>query len=131
MRITDHTDYSIRVLMHLNKRKKLLTLQELSEDLGITKNNLIKVSNQLVKAGFVDSVKGRFGGLKISDKAGERTLREIICETEESFNIVTCFKLQECDCVFYNNCKFKKVLDEALESFLSVLGKKTLNDVTV
>jgi Rrf2 family nitric oxide-sensitive transcriptional repressor len=130
MRLTDHTDYSLRVLMYLNQKKCLVTLNELSEKLAISKNNLIKVSNQLAKFGFIETTKGRSGGLVIQKDAGKKDLREIVSRTEQSFNIATCFNKKNCDCTFLKNCLLRKKLQEALEAFLSALGGTTLNDVT-
>lgn len=130
MRLTDHTDYSLRVLMYLNQTKRLITLQELSKRVGVSRNNLIKASNQLSKLGFVESIKGRAGGLKIGKDAGEKTLREIVSQTEENFFMADCFAAENCKCVFYPKCPLKRSLKLALDAFLLSLGKTTLDDVT-
>lgn len=131
MHLTDHTDYSLRVLMYLNQVKRLVTLNELSEKVGVSKNNLIKVSNQLAKFNFIETSRGRSGGLLITEETGRRSLKEIIVKTEPSFYIAGCFSDQKCDCVFLQNrCLLKRSLAEALQAFLDSLGKKTLNDVT-
>lgn len=131
MHLTDHTDYSLRVLMYLNQKKTLVTLNELAENLNISKNNLIKVSNQLAKANFISTVKGRSGGLILNKNMGKRNLKEIIVETEKRFNIAVCFtKDTKCECSFVKNCKLQRTLNEALNSFLNSLASKTLNDLT-
>lgn len=131
MHLTDHTDYSIRVLMYLNQKKTLVTLNELADTLKISKNNLIKVSNQLAKANFITTVKGRSGGLILNKNMGKRNLKDIVMETEKRFNIAVCFtKDSNCDCSFVKNCKLQKTLNEALNSFLNSLASKTLNDLT-
>lgn len=130
MRLTDHTDYSLRVLMVLNCKKTLITLNELSDLLRVSKNNLIKVSNQLVKLKLVESVKGRFGGLKIIPESGNKTLKEIIVNTEESFSMAECYRDKNCGCTLVNNCYLKPILKQALENFLNTLDGKTLNDIT-
>ncbi len=130
MRLTDHTDYSLRVLMYLNEQKRLVTLNELSEKVGVSKNNLIKVSNQLAKLNFIETSRGRFGGLTIKDETGQRSLKEIITKTESSFYIAECFSGQKCDCIFQNRCSLKRSLLDALRAFLDSLAQKTLNDVT-
>ncbi len=130
MRLTDHTDYSLRVLMYLNEKKRLVTLNELTEKVGISKNNLIKVSNQLAKLNFIETSRGRAGGLLITEQTGRRSLKEIILKTEPSFYIAECFSDRKCDCVFQNRCTLKKSLSDALQAFLNSLAQKTLNDVT-
>lgn len=130
MRLTDHTDYSIRVLMYLNRKQGMATLNELAKQLSVSKNNLIKVSNQLSKVGFIETSRGRSGGLTIKTGTGNKSLKEIIMQTEESFYIAQCFSDQSCDCTLLRNCMLKRTLFEALQAFLNSLGSKTLNDVT-
>lgn len=130
MRLTDHTDYSLRVLMYLNQQRRLVTLNELVEKIGVSKNNLIKVSNQLAKLNYIDTSRGRSGGLVIRNETGLRTLRQIVTETESSFRIAECFSDGPCDCVYRNRCALKKALASALEAFFESLDGKTLNDIT-
>ena len=130
MRLTDHTDYSLRVLMYLNQQKRLITLNELSERLGLSKNNLIKVSNQLAKLNLIETTRGRTGGLVIKEETGHRTLREIVTHTEESFYIAKCFSGQRGNCTFLRGCSLAKSLSDALNAFLNSLAQQTLNDVT-
>ncbi len=130
MRLTAHTDYSLRVLMYLNQEKRSVTLNELSETLKVSKNNLIKVSNQLAKLNFIETARGKTGGLTIRHETGSKTLKEIVAQTEETFQIAECFSGEKCDCTFLKNCVLKKSLSEALEAFMDSLSQKTLNDVT-
>lgn len=130
MRLTDHTDYSLRVLIYLNEHRRLVTLNELSEKVGVSKNNLIKVSNQMAKLNFIETSRGRFGGLIIGEETGRRSLKEIITRTEPSFYIAECFSGQRCDCIYQTRCSLKLSLTDALRAFLDSLAQKTLNDVT-
>lgn len=130
MRLTDHTDYSLRVLMYLNQQKKMITLNELSKKLGVSKNNLIKVSNQLAKLDFIETSRGRAGGLIIRNETGQRSLKDIISKTEETFYIAGCFSSKKYECAFLPGCSLKKSLSEALQAFLNSLAQKTLNDIT-
>lgn len=129
MRLTDHTDYSLRVLMYLNRERRLVTLQELSEKLAVSKNNLIKVSNQLAKLKLIQTVRGRWGGLVIEKETGNRTIKEIVLQTE-NLPLVACFSSKKCDCPLMKGCLLEAGLRDALHAFLESLGQKTLNDVT-
>ncbi|MAV92008.1 MAG: Rrf2 family transcriptional regulator [Bdellovibrionaceae bacterium] len=130
MRLTDHTDYSLRVLIHLNQIKKITTLAELSKTLKISRNNLIKVSNQLSKLDYIISIRGRNGGIELNPKTKTTTLKEIISHTEENFHLAECFSAGGTSCTFVRGCKLKKSLSKALENFLNSLANTTLNDVT-
>lgn len=128
--MTDHTDYSLRVLMYLNMTKRLVTLNELSESLAVPRNSLIKVSNKLAKMGYIETSRGRAGGLWINNKSGDLSLRKIVEETEETFNVAECFGKKNCQCYFMQLCPLKKRLDNALKAFLESLDNVTLNQVT-
>jgi Rrf2 family nitric oxide-sensitive transcriptional repressor len=129
MRLTDHTDYSLRVLMYLNQKKKLATLNELSEILNISKNNLIKVSHQLARFELIETTKGRAGGLRIKENTGTLSLKEIILHTEESLTMASCFTGRT-DCTLLRGCKLKHALNDALTAFLDSLEETTLNEIT-
>lgn len=116
--------------MYLNQQKRLVTLNELAEKLGVSKNNLMKASNQLAKLDFIESSRGRSGGLVIHPRTGLRTLKEIISKTEESFYLAGCFSEQRCECKYLPKCPLKRSLFDALQAFLNSLADKTLNDVT-
>lgn len=130
MRLTDHTDYSLRVLIYLNREKKTVTLNELSASLGISKNNLIKASNQLAKLEYIETTQGRSGGLKIKEETGKKSLRDIVSKTEESFLISGCFTKKTCRCGLAGGCYLKRTLADALSEFFKSLDQQTLNDVT-
>lgn len=130
MRLTDFTDYSLRVLIYLNRTKEPSTLSELAGKLGVSRNNLIQVSNRLVKLGYVSSSRGRSGGLKIIAATGKERLGNIVRNTEEAFQMAECFSGGKVICPLHGGCHLKASLGEALEAFLQSLDKRTLNDIT-
>lgn len=130
MRLTDRTDYALRMLMYLNQERRLVTINELVEKLGVSKNNLIKISNLLARKNLIETIRGRSGGLLIKEETGHRNLKDIVVATEESFFVAECFGDRRCDCYFLRRCLLKKSLTDALNSFFESLSNKTLNDVT-
>ncbi len=130
MRLTDHTDYSLRTLMYLNQIQQKVTLSELSDRLKISRNNLIKVSNQLAKLGLVETSMGRSGGLILKVDARKISLKQIIEQTEENFNLAECFPRGRGTCTYRQSCLLKTSLKKALDAFLESLEGVTLADVT-
>lgn len=129
MRLTDHTDYSLRVLMYLNRTKRHATLGELAKALAVSRNNLIKVSHQLAKRGWIETSRGKAGGVVIAPDSGKVTVEEIVRYTE-NFPIAECFTEGNSSCAFLKKCYLKKSLNAALSAFLSSLGETTLDDIT-
>lgn len=116
--------------MYLNQTNESATLTEISQHLKISRNNLIKVSNQLSKLDYIVSTRGRHGGISINPKAKKVSLKEIISNTEESFDMAECFSKNGTSCTFIKGCKLKKSLSQALNAFLDALGDTTLETIT-
>lgn len=130
MRLTDTTDYSLRVLIYLNRTKSLATLNELSGKLKISRNTLIQISHRLAKKNYIEASRGRSGGLKIKESTGQTKLGDIITNTEENMFLASCFAGGPVACTLYRGCQLKICLHEALSAFTGSLNQYTLDDIT-
>src|SRR3546814_353363 len=92
MRLTLYTDYSLRVLMYLGlNRDGLATITEVAERYGISRNHLMKIVHQLGLLGYIETVRGKGGGIRFARSPGEINLGEVIRRTEEDMALVQCF----------------------------------------
>ncbi|HZY51478.1 MAG TPA: Rrf2 family transcriptional regulator [Devosia sp.] len=131
MRLTHFTDLSLRLLMFLAvKPNGLATIQEVAGRYGISRNHLMKVAQQLVKEGFVESVRGRGGGLRLKRLPSEIRVGDVVRATEDDFRMVECFEAGKTSCTLLPACRLKGVLGEALAAYLAVLDQHTLADLT-
>jgi Rrf2 family nitric oxide-sensitive transcriptional repressor len=131
MRLTHFTDLSLRLLMFLAvKPNGLATIQEVAGRYGISRNHLMKVAQQLVKEGFVESVRGRGGGLRLKRLPNEIRVGDVVRATEDDFRMVECFEAGKTSCTLLPACRLKGVLGEALAAYLAVLDQHTLADLT-
>jgi Rrf2 family nitric oxide-sensitive transcriptional repressor len=81
MRLTDFSDYSLRLLMYAAAQNgRLITIEGTAELYGISRAHLMKVANQLTRAGFLDAVRGRSGGLRLAKPAGEIRLGDVLAD---------------------------------------------------
>ena len=129
MQLTQYSDYSIRVLLYLvQHRGELCTIDEISDFYGISRNHLVKVVHHLATAEFIKSVRGRSGGIRLIRDPQEISLGAVVRSTEPSFNLVECFNPQKRVCKALSICRFKKILNSALEEFMNVLDQATLAD---
>jgi len=132
MRLTHFTDLSLRLLMYLAvKPDGLATIQEVAGRYGVSRNHLMKVAQQLVKTGFVDSVRGHGGGLRLQRAPIQIRVGEVVRATEDDFRMVECFEAGRSSCTLLPACRLKGVLGEALAAYLAVLDKYTLADLTL
>src|SRR5690554_2053385 len=127
MRLTLYTDYSLRVLMYLGlKRDGLATIAEVSESYGISRNHLMKIVHQLGLLGYVETVRGKGGGIRLARPAGAINLGEVVRRMEEDLALVQCFDPVAAKCRIESACVLRAVLGEALGAFLAVLDRYTL-----
>ena len=129
MHITRYTDYSLRVLIYLAMQgDRLATIQEIADSFEISKNHLMKVVHQLNKKGYIETVRGKKGGMRLHMNPGDINVGILVRETEQDLSIVECHSGKN-SCKITPVCGVKDMLGEALHAFLSVLDKYTLADV--
>jgi Rrf2 family transcriptional regulator, nitric oxide-sensitive transcriptional repressor len=130
MRLTQYTDYSLRVLMYLGlKQDELSTIKEISEKYKISQNHLMKVVHQLGRHGFIHTTRGRNGGIRLAAAPKEINVGDVVRKCEDDMRLVECFDAKTNTCPISNVCGLAGMVDEALSAMLAVLDKKTLADV--
>ncbi|MBU6487095.1 MAG: Rrf2 family transcriptional regulator [Burkholderiales bacterium] len=133
MRLTDYTDYALRVLLFLALREEgLTTIQDISDAYGISKNHLMKVVQRLGELGWIDTVRGRNGGLRLNQRSLALTIGQVVRATEGDFAIVGCFPREGAEprsCVIEPQCRLKHVFESARGAFLAELDRYTLREL--
>jgi Rrf2 family transcriptional regulator, nitric oxide-sensitive transcriptional repressor len=130
MRLTVYTDYALRMLMYLAlKEDQLATIAEIAESYDISKNHLMKVAHQLGVAGYVETVRGRGGGLRLAKPIQAIVLGEVVRYTEPDMAIVPCFEPVNAPCAIQPCCVLKRALKKARDAFVEVLDGYTLSDL--
>ncbi len=130
MKLTDYTDYTLRTLIYLALHPgELVTIQQVAEAYGISRNHLMKIVNQLAQSGIVATTRGRNGGMRLALPATEINIGDIVRGTEQDFTLTECFDAANNRCVLSPACRLRKAMHEALEAFFAVLDGYTLADV--
>lgn len=130
MRLTAYTDYTLRTLMYLGlNRDRLVTIQDIADLHGISKNHLMKVVHQLGLSGMVETIRGRNGGLKLNKEPTAINIGEVVRNTETDFFMAECFNRDSNACVYAPSCILKGVLSSATAAYLKVLDGVTLDDL--
>src|SRR5665647_27971 len=130
VRLTVYTDYSLRVLMFLAlKSDGLATIAEVAKAYGISKNHLMKVAYQLGLAGYVETVRGKGGGMRLARRPEIIVLGEVVRRTEPDMELVPCFAPDSTSCAILPSCALRGALASARDAFLSVLDGYTLADL--
>lgn len=129
MKLTLYSDYSLRVLMYIARQEHRVQIDEIANFYGISKNHLTKVVNNLATLGYIETTRGRGGGIRIKMAPEEINIGALIRKTEEHFTLVECFDRETNTCPIAGICGLQGVLGEALVAYLSVLDGYTLNDI--
>jgi Rrf2 family nitric oxide-sensitive transcriptional repressor len=125
MRLTRYTDYAMRVLLHLAARDDgLASIGEIATAYGISQNHLMKVVQDLGRAGFLRTVRGRGGGVALARPADQIVLGHVVRQTEDGFQLVDC-----ANCLIAPACTLPRALNEATAAFIAVLDKYTIADL--
>lgn len=133
VRLTVYTDYSLRTLMYLGVRgrENLVTIQEIADAYQISKNHLMKVTHDLGKHGYIETIRGRGGGIRLALEPEQINVGDVVRKTEDDFHLVECFNPEGNLCKISPECRLKFALHEALKAYLAVLDTYTLADVLV
>jgi Rrf2 family transcriptional regulator, nitric oxide-sensitive transcriptional repressor len=129
MRLTRYTDYSLRVLIYLGlQQDRLSSIREIADVYGISESHLMKVVQALGQFGYVATLRGRGGGLKLAKPPSEINLGDVARNTEGDVALVECFA-EGSECRIAGPCRLEHVLRKALEAFFNVLDDYTLADL--
>jgi Rrf2 family nitric oxide-sensitive transcriptional repressor len=129
MRLTTMTDYALRMLMYLaHQPGRLCTIAEISEAYEISQAHLMKITHRLSQAGFIETVRGKGGGMRLAAAPVSINLGTVVRAVEPDFALVECFgKDNRCALTAY--CRLAGVLGTAMGSFLAHLDSCTLGDL--
>ena len=131
MQLTRFTDFGLRVLISTGVAgQRGITISEISTRYRISRNHLMKVVQHLSHAGYLETVRGRGGGLRLAVAPEKIGLGQVVREIE-GFGLVPCFDKARpgASCLIAPACVLKGALRRALEAFLAVLDEYTLADL--
>lgn len=130
MRVTLHTNYAMRLLMYCAMKPRIvIPVTEIAGAYGISEHHLTKIAQCLSRAGIIETVRGRSGGVVLRRAAEEINVGSVVRLTEDNLDLVECFSLETNTCPLAPECRFRNALAEALKAFLTVLDRFTLADL--
>ena len=130
MKLTAFTDYALRTLIYLGLHPdQLSTIDEICDAYDIPRNHLTKVVHLLGGSGWVQTVRGKGGGLKLAVPAEKVSVGEVVRLTESDFDMVECFSRDNNRCVLSPSCRLKSALRQATDAWFAVLDPLTLADL--
>jgi Rrf2 family nitric oxide-sensitive transcriptional repressor len=129
MRLTTMSDYAMRLLMYLaHHSDQLCTIAEVAGAYRISEAHLMKITHQLGQGGFIETVRGKGGGMRLAAPPARINLGAVVRHMEPDFTLVECFAGGS-NCVLTGHCQLAGIVAGALEGFLAHLDRHTLADL--
>jgi Rrf2 family nitric oxide-sensitive transcriptional repressor len=130
MELTLYTDYALRVLMYLSVRGETRSnISDIAQRYHISRNHLVKVVHGLARGGFIQSYRGKGGGIALAREPREIGIGDVVRHTEGPLRPAECFRGAENQCVITGACMLTGILREACDNFLATLDRYTLADL--
>ena len=118
MHLTQQTDYALRVLIYAAINDDgLVNIAEIAKVYNISKSHLMKVVTALVKGGFLYSIRGKGGGLRLGKPTAEINVGEVV-RLMEPLTIVECFG-DRTECLISPHCRLAGILNSGLKVFFT------------
>lgn len=132
MRLTNFTDYGLRILMRVaSEPDHVHSTMELAEEFALSRNHLAKIVQRLAEGGVLTTLRGSGGGIKLARAPEHIYLGELVKLLERDQNLVECWSLGLGTCSIDGKCRLKARLRHAEASFLADLNKSTLGDIAL
>ena len=129
MRLTMMTDYAMRLLMYVAQHPdRLCTIAEVARVYDVSEAHLMKVTHQLGLNGWIETVRGKGGGMRLAHPPEKINLGAVVRSMESDFQLTECFGTGN-QCSLTGSCRLTGIVDEALQGFLRAFDAHTLADI--
>lgn len=130
MRLTRFSDNALRCLMYLGiSEKPISTVGEIARRMSMSEDHLLKVIKRLSQLGYVQTIRGRNGGLRLARTPDQINIADVIRATEDNLAIVPCLDGGDSPCPISTVCQLSNAVDEGLNAFFNTLKRFTLADM--
>ena len=130
MHLTVRSNHAMRLMMYCAmKRGRIAPVSEIARACNMSEAHLAKIANRLASSGFVETVRGRGGGVRLTKAPGDIRIGAVVRTTEMSACLIECLNMETNTCPLVAACKFRGVVQRALGAFLNVLDECTLADL--
>lgn len=129
MRLSQASDFALRILMATGQSDDLQTVDKLSRQLGLAKSHVMKIVAHLAKGGYLETTRGRGGGIRLAKTPDMIRLGDVVRLIEPDLGVVACLKPEPTVCAFLPRCALKGAMARASEAFLESLNTETLASI--
>lgn len=125
MKLRRHTDYALRVLIYVAERPgRRCSVPEIAAAHEISEHHLVKIVHQLGRLGYLDTTRGRGGGVALRPEPASIDLAQVVRTLEGDERLVDCS-----GCMLAPHCALASLLRRSMDAFYAELGRQTLADI--
>ncbi len=130
MKLTSYSNYALRSLQLAALRAPdLVRVEDVATTHKLSKPHIVKIVHELGKAGFLETVRGRYGGFRLARNADEIIIGDVVRLTEGPLDVVECFNPKTNSCPLIGICKLSNAMMKATDAFMAVLDDLTVADI--
>ena len=127
MKLTRQTNYAVSMLIYCAENSgELSRVSDIAKAYSVSELFLLKILQPIVAGGFMETVRGRNGGIRLARPSRDITLEDVVKTTEDNFFMAECFESGETECPLVNNCALNSALRDALDAFFLALRKYSI-----
>lgn len=131
MRLTTKTNLASRVLMACAVNEgQTLRSAAIARTCNASLNHLLQVVNALQVHGFIETIRGRSGGMRLARPPAQISIGEVFRVFEAGVPFAECFSPDTNTCPLSASCRLRGFVSRALEAFYHELDMVTLADLT-
>jgi len=136
MKLSKKGEYALRSLINLGIAaevgRSLVQVAELAESEQLPVKFLEQIMQALKAAGFVESVRGKFGGYRLAKPAGKITIGEVVRIIDGPLAPIGCVSqsaYEKCTCPDEAHCGLRMLMLDVRNAIAGILDRYTLADV--
>lgn len=130
MRLTSFTNYALRMLQYAALRgDRISRVTDIAMAHRVSVHHMIKIANLLGRKGYLETLRGRAGGIRLAKPADAITVGEIVRITEAPLDLAECFNAETNTCPLIGSCNLSRTWKRALDAFMAVLDEVTVADI--
>ncbi len=129
MQLSKFSDYGFRILIFAGTKRDVCTTAEIAKAYQISQNHLVKIVHRLESLGLIATKKGKNGGFCLIEDPASIRLGGLLRVLEQNMDLVECFSRNDDHCRITESCRFKYILQRAMDEFIQYLDTYTLADL--
>lgn len=131
MRLSQASDFALRILMATGQSDDPQTVGGLTEQLGLAHSHVMKIVAHLAKGGYLETTRGRGGGIRLAKEPAAIRIGDVVRLMEPDLGVVACLKPEPATCAFLPRCALKGAMALAAEAFIDSLNTQTLETILI